>query len=652
MDMTKDEPKKFITNSFDNSDGTDAIRLVPSSAIKVSLDNTDPIVGVTKKFSTTLGDTEYITKNHSYIGFDDHKKKSLLGRVKRSFGKNIKHVTAGTVDIRYRYTGTPIDIINLMSVREVLTSSLLTAVEKSATRNNEPPFHTARMQLLLDHYPETKLIRVQVLSKKLNFTALNHYIYSAATSLPLPIKKGEAQQKDSYAILNNNSWTENDKPDLNAEQKPIDPRSLAFAAILPAIFADYDLPGSKGQNIGVTKSDSKLAFFDFGHSLSPSWLKQKNVTSDLKVHDFYITGKLNSRRTLSLTKPENLIRHFRGKHIINAPIEDKIEAFKEFYDTFIDSAGKENNVIKGIKYECAKIFQALADEGMITQQQLKYYKSKTFKSLDRFTARLKHIHKIVAPRLNLSVEQLRLLDTIELLASRTIPTPLSKTGLVIHNDKSITGITNRHTFEYHKNDLVTGSKEGANRIAFFLERESHIKIKPHYKNGLYHIPLRHIPAKWEKSPFTQSGKEVVNNLLNSTNIATNIYNKHSSIFNKKMDVTTPSNEDMNRFIEDILKNINDIKETANSHSLSKASQQRLIFRFLNENFLNENESKLDENSSKHGNIWQAVHALLEKEKATPELKLNSLQQLKMLDKQFAPEQRNALYDLSVNGMAK
>lgn len=646
--------KIFLSSGYVDDYSTNSVSLITPYEIQGTLNERLGFDGYSKKSLINIAGEDYLVKNHSFFGYDDGKKSSFFKSLQRGIGKRIGHAIAGTRDIRYRFIGTPASSINLMSIKEVLASMLLTAVEISNSKDGSPPFHTARMRLLIDNYPGTKQPRFRLLSKKMDFIPLNQFIYSAKTNKFCPPYQ---KKKDPYAILNQNMWP---KTIEKNEKKvtvntPIDEQSLAYAAILPAIFADYDLPGSHGKNFGVNPNDNKLSFFDFGHSLSSDWLRRTDVTTDLKPQDSYIGGTLNQQKLFSLTKPANLIRRYRGQHVVNAPLEDKIQAFRNVYNTFIDpSTGKATQLIANIKYESTKILHSLFRNGVISYKEEKYYRQQGFKSINLFLKRLKHIEKVLEPRLKLSHEELRTLEMLELISSKIIPTPLSKTGFIIHNDKPISRFSHRNTFEFKDNDIITTSKEATEQIVYFINRQTGSLIKPKHKNGVYHIPLKDIPNEWKVSPYSHQGAHMLNDLLNNNRVARDIYNKHQLLFTKEGGAEQTSQEEIDCFVQDVIEAIDDIKKTTLLFHQAKDVQQKLIFQFLDtacHGPVNSVETYSDK--EKHANLWEVIHQLCEKDKnPRSSIEITSSHRLRFIEKQYAPEQFVNMYELSGSGHSK
>ena len=658
--MEKKNKKIFISSTYnDRGDGI-ALRQIADSDIKTEAFNpSDPnksLTGITKKARTNILGTDYILKNHSYIGYEDNTRPTIAKLIKKRLHKNFKLVTAGTMDVRYRFTGTPIDKINLASIRETLTSNLLMAINQSAMEKGKPaPYQVASMQLLIDNYEGTKHPRFQVLSEKTDFTPLDKFVYSAISSEKLPPYKKGKSVKDTYAILDNNSVIRRNSQTQQAEKVELDKTSLAYASILPAILADYDIPGTHGNNIGVTKNKNTLTFFDFGHSIEPSWLKQSNVTSDLKSHDFAVSGSLNNKRNLNFTKDLNLIRQYKGTNVVDTALADKISAFKHIYDTFIDSHTQKENVrIKGIKSEVNIILNQLHKEGVISNHTKRYYRKRTFKSLDYFTNRLKQLHEVLEPRLDLNKEQLAILETSELLSSHVVPSKLSKTGFILRKESPLGNGLHRKAFEIKDGFLTTQSREAAEKIAYFIYKEKGILMTPQSSMGHYNFPLDVIPKQWEHSPFTDAGRQNIDELINNTSIAQQIYLNHPTIFIKIGGIEQHGSENIDFFVDDVLDVVNDIKEKASHSHPSKSFQGRLLYQFLNSPIppIQMDGSDKNRNNETSQTLWEVLHQVVEKDRdPRSSVKIDNAYQLRMLDKQFAPEMFSNIFEVS-NGASK
>ncbi len=658
--MEKKNKKIFISSTYDDRGDGISLRQITEDDIKTdAFKSTDPnneLTGITKKAKTNILGKDYILKNHSYIGYDDNTRPSIAKLIKKRLHKSLKLVTAGTIDVRYRFTGTPIDKINLASIREVLTSNLLIAINLSANEKERPaPFEVASMRLIVDNYEGTKLPRFQLLSKKTDFEPLDKFVYSAISEEKLPPYQKGKSAKDPYAILDNNSVTIKNSKTQQVEKVELDKTSLAYASILPAILADYDIPGTHGNNIGLTTNKNTLTFFDFGHSLEPSWLKQNNVTSDLKSHDFAVTGKLNNKRNLNFTKDLNLIRQYKGTSVIDTALADKISAFKHIYETFIDThTQKEGTRIKAIKSEVNIILNQLNKEGMISNKAKRYYRKKTFKSLDYFTKRLKQLHEVLEPRLALNEKQLAILETSELLSSHVFPCKLSKTGFVLRREAPLGNGLHRKTFEIKDDFLTTQSKEAAEKIAYFIYKEKGILVTPQTSHGQYRFSLDVIPKRFEQSPFTDAGRQNIDELINNTSIAQEIFQNHSTIFIKIGGVEQHGPENIDCFVDDVLDVVNDIKEKASHSHSTKSFQGRLLYQFLNSPIpqIQSAGSNANINNERYQTLWDVVHQVVEKDRdPRSSVKIDNAYQLRMLEKQFSPEMFSNIFEVS-NGSSK
>lgn len=649
--MTK---KLFISNNLDEILES-GISIKEMDATEIIEDRTKRRLGGTnKKGHVSIAGENYVLKNHSYLGYDDSKKSSFSGNVKRQINKRLKIVNAGTKDIRYRYIGTPVDNNNLMSIREVLSNLMLRAISNNvAFDHDSKPFYTTDTRLVIDQYPGTTLPRFRVLSKFRNFTPLDHFVHSATTGEALNPYSQDHSAKNKYAILPQNQIKRTNPATGEIDLIPADPKSLAFASIIPTLLADYDIPGTNGCNIAMADNSNKLLFFDFGHSLIPGRLLQTNVTSDLKPHDFPIAGNLNQRRYVSFSKRANMIRRFKGETILSAPLKDKIAAFKQAYETFIDPhSGKESQLMLAIRSSILIEFNQLEKHGVLSAAQMRFYRKKTFDSLNAFVKRLKHIQKIVEPRLNLNEEELNLLETVELLSSSTIPSNVSPTGFIFHEDKVLTGITHRHAFEIKDGKLVTGHKEAADMIRYFIHRENLDDIKPAFSKGLYSFPLDSLPKHWSVSPFQEEGKETVGRLLKQKHTISRIYQQYSTLFIKfgGLEQTNPAIID--NFAHEIMSTINGIKHNMQSLSIGREAQQKMIFQFLNtpchESSPHLTKGDLNE---KHQTLWDVLHQILEKSKDPHSaIYVVNEMQLSLIEKEFSPAKLNSIYHVTENGV--